>query len=127
MDMVHGIELEHVWSDMGIEDKFAVVRAIAGFQKAWTSISFKKFGSLYYAGDLEQSVKNEVLYFDTDGAGIVNSRFAIGPCTGREYFDDGRGTVEFDRGPCTICLLEKRIMSRLTQNQGRVQKTTRQR
>lgn len=120
MNKVHGIELEHVWSDMGIEDKFAVVRAIAGFQKAWTSISFKKFGSLYYARDLEQSVENELLYFDTHGAGIFNSRFAIGPCTGREYFDDGRGTVEFDRGPCTICLLEKRIMSRLTRNQGRV-------
>jgi len=108
MDKVHGIELEHVWPRMGIEAKFAVVKAIAGFQKAWTSISFKKFGSLYYTTDLGQSSNNEVLYFDVNGAGIVDSKFAIGPCTGREYFDDGRGAVEFSRGPCTICLLKQR-------------------
>jgi len=105
---------------MGIEDKFAVVRAIAGFQKAWTSISFKKFGSLYYARNLEQGVKNDVLDYDTDGAGIVDVRFAIGPCTRREFIIDGRGAVEFWQRTLNDLSVEKEMMSRLTRNQERV-------
>ncbi|KAF2275182.1 uncharacterized protein EI97DRAFT_420759 [Westerdykella ornata] len=103
MEKVPGIELERVWSSMSIEDKFTVVKTVAGFQKAWTSISFKRFGSLYYAKDLSPTLspQDEPLYVDESGKEIVDPRFAVGPCTGRECLDSGRMRVEFDRGPWT--------------------------
>jgi aminoglycoside phosphotransferase (APT) family kinase protein len=45
MEKVSGIELEHVWPSMSIKDRLVIVKAIAGFQKAWTSVSFNRFGS----------------------------------------------------------------------------------
>jgi hypothetical protein len=57
MEKVPGIELERVWPSMKIGDRLTLVKAIVGFQKAWTSVSFKKFGGLYYAKDLETNRK----------------------------------------------------------------------
>ncbi|CAD6444631.1 e0f26d8e-30fa-4e00-934e-4dc87380c179 [Sclerotinia trifoliorum] len=99
MEKVPGIELEHVWPSMGIEDRFTLVKAITGFQKAWASVSFKKFGGLYYAKDLEERTGNEPLYTDANGIDITNAKFAIGPSTGRELIDNGRANVGFDSGP----------------------------
>jgi len=53
MEEVPGIELEQVWLDMSIQNRFAVVKSIAGFQKAWSSVSFMKYGSLHFSRDLE--------------------------------------------------------------------------
>lgn len=100
MEKVPGIELERVWPSMNIKDKFALVKSIAGFQKAWTSCSFKKFGSLYYAKDLNEPAGSKPLYINVDGVDNVDENFAIGPSTGREFIDNGRATINFDRGPC---------------------------
>ena len=103
MEKVVGIELEEVWPAMNIQDRFSLVKAIAGFQKAWASVSFKKFGGLYYAKDLEKSIGTEQpLYVDGDGTEIVDEKFAIGPSTGREWIYNGRATIELDRGPCKM-------------------------
>ncbi|KAH9871022.1 hypothetical protein J1614_006596 [Plenodomus biglobosus] len=99
MEKASGVELEHFWPTMNIEDRLTVVKAIAGFQKAWTSISFEKYGSLYYSKDLERTVADEYLYTDADGNRIANTSFAIGPCTGREMTDNRRDSIDFDRGP----------------------------
>lgn len=55
--------------------------------------------SLYYFKDLGQS-GSDPLYTNSKGVDIVNSRFAIGPSTGRKFHDNERQTFEFDRGPC---------------------------
>jgi hypothetical protein len=102
MEKVLGIELERVWPSMDVEDRFTLVETIAGFQKSWTSVSFKKFGSLYYVKDLDESTSNEPLYVDADGIEIKDKRFAVGPSTGRESVDDGRAIINFDRGPCKV-------------------------
>ncbi|KAF2259616.1 APH-domain-containing protein [Lojkania enalia] len=99
MEKVPGIELERVWPSMNIKDRLALIKTIAGFQKAWTSVSFKKFGSLYYAKDLDESTGNGPLYVDANGIDIIDEKFAIGPSTGRESIDNGRATINFDRGP----------------------------
>ncbi|KAF2463766.1 uncharacterized protein BDR25DRAFT_244807 [Lindgomyces ingoldianus] len=99
MEKVQGIELERVWPGMSIKDKLTVVKAIAGFQKAWTSVSFKKFGGLYYAKDLDKSTEHKPLYVDANGVDIVDEKFAVGPSTGRESIDNRRATIKFDRGP----------------------------
>jgi hypothetical protein len=102
MEKLPGTELELVWPTMKIEDRLAIVQTIATYQKSWTSISFKKYGGLYYAEDLDTSSDNEALYIDADGIAVKDSRFAIGPSTGRESIDNKRATVGFDRGPCII-------------------------
>ncbi|KAF1953450.1 hypothetical protein CC80DRAFT_518300 [Byssothecium circinans] len=99
MEKAPGIELERIWPQMKIEDRLAVVKTIARFQKTWTSVSFKKFGGLYYAKDLDRTALEEPLYVNEGGVEIKDERFAIGPSTGRENFDDGRAIVDFDRGP----------------------------
>jgi len=100
MEKVPGIELERVWPEMSIEDRFTVVKAIAGFQKSWTSISFKQYRSLYYSKDLPGAVVDGPLYIDANGSETTDSAFVIGPSTGREMIDNKRDTVDFDRGPC---------------------------
>ncbi|TVY87186.1 Altered inheritance of mitochondria protein, mitochondrial [Lachnellula willkommii] len=99
MEKVPGIELESVWPSMKIGDRLAVVKAIAGFQKSWTSVSFKKFGGLYYAQDVDERIGNELLYVDANGVEVTDAKFAIGPSTGRELIDNGRATINFNRGP----------------------------
>jgi hypothetical protein len=100
MEKVPGIELERVWASMDIADRLAVVKAIAGFQKAWMAVPFKKFGGLYYTKDLDKRTGDDLLYVDENGANVTESKFAIGPSTGRELNDNGRASIDFDRGPC---------------------------
>jgi hypothetical protein len=100
MEEVPGVELEHVWPDMSIQDIFAVVKSIAGFQKACTSVAFTKYGSLYFSRDLEDMHGSQPLYIDANGHHITNENFAVGPSVARETFDSGRAAINFDRGPC---------------------------
>ena len=100
MEEVPGVELEQVWPNMSIRDRFAVVKSIAGFQKAWTSIAFTKYGSLYFSRDLKDTHGSQPLYIDANGHHVKNENFAVGPSTARENFDNGRAAISFDRGPC---------------------------
>jgi len=100
MEKVPGIELESIWSSLNVADKWAIVQTIAGYRKAWMSISFKGFGSLYFAKDLGKEATNQAVYTNVNGMDVTDSRFAIGPSTGRELFDNGRATVDLDKGPC---------------------------
>ena len=102
MEKVQGIELEQVWPSMKVKDRFTVVKSIAAFQKAWTTISFKKFGSLYCSKDLEGQRHGMPLCNGTQGFDILDDEFAIGPTAAREWIDDGRATVSLNRGPCKL-------------------------
>lgn len=101
MEKVPGVPLDLVWASMGIEERLNIVKAIAGYQKAWTSFAFKEFGSLYYAEDLDVAPQRP-FSVDFQGDAITIPRFAVGPSTGREFYDDGRATIKFHRGPCKI-------------------------
>jgi hypothetical protein len=77
MEKLQGIELELAWPTMKIEERLAIVQTIAAYQKSWTSISFRKYGGLYYAKDLDVSSDNEVLYINVDGVVIKDSRLQL--------------------------------------------------
>lgn len=53
MEKVGRIQLGHAWDKMGIEDRFEIVKAIAGYQTSWLSTSFTKYGSLSYSCDTD--------------------------------------------------------------------------
>ena len=96
-----GVQLGTVWAGTKIQDRLTVVKAIARYQKSWTSCSFHRFGSLYYADDLEpHEYAQSPLYTDWDGNAVTNSKYAVGASTGRKFNDEGRMKIEFDRGPC---------------------------
>ncbi|WEW61565.1 hypothetical protein PRK78_007056 [Emydomyces testavorans] len=58
------------------------------------------FGGLYYTKDLANMPQKNHLYSDNKGNQIWNRQFAIGPATGRDWFDCGRVHLGCDRGPC---------------------------
>ncbi|KAK2861443.1 hypothetical protein FQN49_004186 [Arthroderma sp. PD_2] len=93
MEKVSGVPLDSVWPSMRLDDRFALTKTIAKYQEAWMKASFSHFGSLYFAEDLA-GVRHVPLQ-----DGLSDRKFAIGPSTGREWFDAGRATVEFDQGP----------------------------
>ncbi len=89
MEKVPGIELENIWEDITGRQKYEIVKQLVGIEKSFTATRFTSFGS----GD-------ETLCVNEDGTEIQCSRFAIGPTNNRMFFDEGRGTVQMDRGPC---------------------------
>lgn len=100
MQKAPGVQLDRVWTKMEIEDRLKVVKQILCYQKKWSSISFKQFGSLYFAFDVMERSSQDPLYFDKHGTPVRNQKFAVGPSTGREYYDAGRASVLYARGPC---------------------------
>lgn len=99
MEKIPGVQLDVVWAGMEIQDRLTIAKAIARFQKSWMSCSFNQFGSLYYSKDLVGPT-DRPLYTDCHGVQVKDSKFAVGPSTGRGFNDDGRSTVHFDDGPC---------------------------
>ncbi|RAK96065.1 phosphotransferase enzyme family protein [Aspergillus ibericus CBS 121593] len=97
MEKAEGVQLDKVWPKMDIKKRFELVKTIAEYQKAWMSRSFTQYGSLYYSSGLP-NIEGCVLVKE-DGSNCKEHRFAVGPTTGREFLDDGRIDVDFDRGP----------------------------
>jgi hypothetical protein len=63
-------------------------------------VSFEGFGSLYFPSDVGGLALPTLKYVGHEGKKVSDPRSVVKPSTGREMFDDGRGTIEFDRGPC---------------------------
>ncbi|BCS20831.1 uncharacterized protein APUU_21263A [Aspergillus puulaauensis] len=64
--------------------------------KQWLSVSFSHYGSLYYTGDVQKPTGN---HFVKDGEVVRDSEFAIGPATGRDWYDAGRSNLDVKKGP----------------------------
>jgi hypothetical protein len=100
MEKQTGVELSRLWDDMAGIDKFEIIKQVVDYERLFTSTKFTKYGSLYYAKDLPSISNGEPLYVDENGNEVSCSRFAVGPTNGRKFFDDGKGMVDMDRGPC---------------------------
>lgn len=98
MEKVPGVPLANIWSRMSIEDRFEVTRAISRLQKSWMSIYLGQYGSLYFSQDIKGT--KGCHYVKIDGTEVQDPRYTIGPSTGRDFSDDGRNLISFDRGPC---------------------------
>ncbi|KAF7161918.1 hypothetical protein CNMCM5623_007333 [Aspergillus felis] len=96
MDKTKGVPLSHVWDTMKLPQKLQVILAMARLQKQWLSVSFSYYGSLYYARDVQPPADN---HYVKDGKAVRDSEFAIGPATGRDWFDAGRSDLDIERGP----------------------------
>ncbi|KAL1971012.1 hypothetical protein VTN77DRAFT_2846 [Rasamsonia byssochlamydoides] len=70
--------------------------------KRWSEVKFTRFGSLYYAEDIGVCPGEPLSIEEVNS--VLNSRFAVGPATGREWNDEGRQNIQCDRGPRTSIL-----------------------
>lgn len=89
-EKIPGVTLESVWEKMKIKDRCEIIKTIGRCQKAWASVSFERYGSLYYAGDLDAQPSQGPLYVDQHGAQISDPKFAIGPSTSTDFTSHGR-------------------------------------
>ncbi|KAF1832661.1 hypothetical protein BDW02DRAFT_459815, partial [Decorospora gaudefroyi] len=97
MERSGGVELGKIWDDMSWEERFEVVSALVGYDKAFVSADLPMYGSLYYARDLPSPRPGQFL----DPVHLVGKggAFVVGPATNRAFFDHGRDAVEVHRGP----------------------------
>ncbi|KAL1857909.1 hypothetical protein Plec18170_003133 [Paecilomyces lecythidis] len=96
MDKAEGVPLSQVWGTFKLPQKLQVLVAMTRLQNQWLSISFSHYGSLYYTKDVQPQAGN---HYVKDDKAIRDSEFAIGPATGRDWFDAGRSVLDIEKGP----------------------------
>lgn len=97
MQKAPGIQLSEVWDTLHSRQRFKIVQQLVKFQSSFVA-EFPAYGSLYYSGDLPATASAVELTATT-----WKNRphtFCVGPTNNRKYFDDGRGRLHLDRGPC---------------------------
>ncbi|KAL3463479.1 hypothetical protein BJX64DRAFT_287228 [Aspergillus heterothallicus] len=63
MENARGVPLSSLWDKLDAPVKFKVLEKVASYQELWSQVCFSKYGSLYYRGDLDQSIPN--LYLES--------------------------------------------------------------
>ncbi|KAJ9357086.1 hypothetical protein DTO027B9_3225 [Paecilomyces variotii] len=96
MDKAEGAPLSQIWGTLTLPQKLKVLLAMTRLQKKWLSVSFSHYGSLYYTRDMPPPTGN---HYIKDGKVIRDSEFAVGPATGRDWFDAGRSVLDIEKGP----------------------------
>lgn len=99
MEKIRGVKLSQVWKDLDGMQKCRVVQQLAEMDGTFASKHFPAYGSLYYATDLSGSGIS-VPSTEGDGNSLPEGQFCVGPTNGRSHFDDNRGALDIDRGPC---------------------------
>lgn len=115
MEKAPGIQLSELWGEMHSQKKYGIIKQLVGFEKALTTAKLPAYGSLYYSDDLPKHISAIALpVMDVNGS---TKSFSIGPTNNRKYFDDGRGTLELDRGPCKSNFFQQSKLSLFRANQ----------
>lgn len=101
MEKAPGIELGRLWENLKNRDKLSIVKQIAAITCILARAQFPYHGALYRRQDITRSESF-----------VLDDEFAIGPTTGRAWFDNRRAEVEVPRGPC-MCLSYFGILTRI--------------
>ncbi|KAF2228287.1 phosphotransferase enzyme family protein [Elsinoe ampelina] len=99
MENAKGTELEFVWHTLNIKQRLAVVKQLASYQSVWASVRVSGYGSLYFRGAAPDHAKAPFRLLDKTGVEQCDEDYELGPIVGREWYDDRRNEVSFDRGP----------------------------
>jgi len=109
MEKAPGIQLSELWDGMHSRKKYDIIKQLVGFEKAFAAAKLPAYGSLYYSDNLPESTLAIALPgMDVKGR---DESFSICPTKNRKHFDDGRGTLDLDRGPCKSNLFQKSKLS----------------
>lgn len=105
MQKAPGTPLSIVWDSLELNERLKVAMKLFRYMKKWSSVSFLQQGSLYFASDEHQTTASDTpLYTRSDGSTEKDSRYRVGPSTGREWVDAGRQAIQCSRGPCKYFL-----------------------
>jgi hypothetical protein len=74
------------------KEKFEVIEASVGYEKAFVSANFLMYMSLYYAKDLPTPSLDQ--YVGSVSSTANGEAFVVGPTTDRAFFDQGKESVE---------------------------------
>ena len=101
METAKGVELASVWGTMNSKQKKNVVTSLAALEQNMVNAKFSKYGSLYYKDDLTaaQCASGPLLARGTRNLGATE-KFSIGPIAHRNFYEDERGLMNLNRGPC---------------------------
>lgn len=89
MEKCSGVELGRVWDSLSGRQRIEIVRQLATFSVRLAKARFPSYGALYFGKDLPGSQGTK-----------IDDTFSVGPITSRSWFDDKRGEVDVDLGPC---------------------------
>ncbi|KAL2076086.1 hypothetical protein VTL71DRAFT_1029 [Oculimacula yallundae] len=101
MEEAPGTQLGGVWDSKTIQDKIAIVDGIVEIQKKLLSVSFTRYGNIYFASDAFPGCEPAKVVGDISAQlkEDVEKRFSIGPVVDRDFWDGKRASMAIDRGP----------------------------
>jgi hypothetical protein len=102
MEKQSGTVLESVWDELKGPQKKEILEQVIEIERKLAFIKFTRYGGLYYKKDLSQPEDQTPLYTDENGSTVQSAKFTVGPTNDRTFFDFGKGTLNLDRGPCTL-------------------------
>ncbi|DAA74701.1 TPA_exp: Uncharacterized protein A8136_3017 [Trichophyton benhamiae CBS 112371] len=101
MEEAVGTKLEDVWHDLSLEDRLKIVEDLVSIESKLLSVSFSRYGNLYYSGQaVPGAVVADVVNDTTPALKMdVKKRFSIGPAVARDFWTKERSLMDIDRGP----------------------------
>ncbi|TVY26231.1 Altered inheritance of mitochondria protein, mitochondrial [Lachnellula hyalina] len=101
MEEAPGTHLEDVWDDKKVSDKANIVKGLVEIEKKLLSVSFTRYGNIYFASDSFPGCEAAKVVGDisADLKRVVEERFTIGPVVDRDFWNGKRASMAIDRGP----------------------------
>ncbi|KAF2756096.1 hypothetical protein EJ05DRAFT_502559 [Pseudovirgaria hyperparasitica] len=101
MEEATGRQLGEVWDEMELDDKLKIVDDIIAIEKKFLSLSFTRYGSLYFANDAFPGCEKAEIIGEVPQSlkRMVEDRFVIGPVVDRDFWHRERASIGIDRGP----------------------------
>ncbi|KAI1906033.1 hypothetical protein LOZ39_006439 [Ophidiomyces ophidiicola] len=99
MKKVKGCQLSEVWPDMSEAQRFRLVKSVVAIEAKLSCLGIQGYGSIYYRDSSPNGMPLEISAFDQGSETDVLDKFVLGPSTDRDFWVDGRESLELDRGP----------------------------
>lgn len=134
-EFVPGVQLFSRWPFIQGDDAGIAIAGMIEMETCLLSEPFSQYGSLYFAEDLPEELRNRPLYapdsvyedvrrqrataprdYSRNKAlrDALSTNYKIGPTVDREWWRGGYGRVAANRGPCKSCFLIRTIAGVMT-------------
>ncbi|KAI7542419.1 hypothetical protein KC331_g7991 [Hortaea werneckii] len=130
MEEAKGTLLEAAWSGMELDEKFKIVEEVVAVQKKLQSVTFSRYGSLYYKPDNKSDAAKYSTCIDIHGSlppsakAYAEDRFVIGPLAEKSFWEPGHSDFAIDHGPWSSAQSYLRAMSEREQSKSPPEKAS---
>ncbi|TGJ79034.1 hypothetical protein E0Z10_g9732 [Xylaria hypoxylon] len=126
MEEAAGVQLSQVWDTLPLKTKLEIVKDLVNTEKKLLSISFTRYGSLYFAHQgFSGCVKAQVVS-DSSASLIaeIESRYVIGPTADGDFWAGERKNMTIDQAHLTLYDKFDRVAEYLLPNDGSLVRST---